>query len=215
MKNLKNSAVKTFRQIPAAIVLSFSAICISFAQTSENELKIPPEVTPFVENETKAIALEKADLNGDGTQDFILVLEDLKNESEDEKGKRSLLVLTRGADDKLTLAKRNDKGVVYCRTCGGIFGDPFDGVIAGTKTFSVELYGGSAWRWKMSYKFNYSRIDRTWQLDRVIELSYHTSDPNKVKTRTHTPPRDFGKIDIADFDPQNYLKKAAKQKNKN
>jgi hypothetical protein len=27
-----------------------------------------------------------------------------------------------------------------------------------------------------------------------------------MKTRVFTPPRDFGKIDIADFDPENYKK---------
>ena len=182
----------------------------------ESELKVPAEVTPFVESGTKAIALEKADLNGDGRVDFILVLEKespAKDQDEFPVDQRPLLILLRGADGKLTLAKRNDQ-IIMCSLCGGAFGDPFASVIAKRNSFSVEHYGGSAWRWQYSYQFNYSRIDKTWQLVRVQELSFHAFEPNKSKTRIYTPPRHFGKIDIADFDPGSYLKKSVKQKPK-
>lgn len=180
----------------------------------ESELKIPVDVAPFVESGTKAIALEKADLNSDGREDFILVLEKenpAKDPDDFPVDQRPLLILLRGADSKLALAKRNDQ-IIMCSQCGGVFGDPFEGVIARRNSFSVEHYGGSAWRWQYSYKFNYSRIDKTWQLVRVQEVNFHTFEPNKAKTRIYTPPRHFGKIDIADFDPDNYLKKAVKRK---
>src|SRR5436190_12651467 len=175
----------------------------------ETELKIPAEVAPFVESGTKAIALEKSDLNGDGREDFILVLEKEKPAKDADDfpvGQRPFLILLRGADGKLIVAKRNER-IIMCSQCGGVFGDPFEGVIAGKNTFSVEHYGGSSWRWKYSYKFNYSRIDKTWQLVRVEDISYHTSDPDKAKTKIYTPPNSFGKIDIANFDPDNYLRK--------
>jgi hypothetical protein len=180
----------------------------------DTPLKIPAEVAPFIESGTKALALERADLNSDGTEDFILVLEK-QNPSRDSDdfpvNQRPLLILLRGADGKLAVAKRNEK-IVMCSQCGGVFGDPFEGVIAGRSSFSVEHYGGSAWRWKYSYKFNYSRIDKTWQLVRVEEINYHTSNPNKATTKIYTPPKDFGKIDIAVFDPDNYLKKTTDRK---
>ena len=180
----------------------------------ESELKVPAEVTPFVESDTKPIALEKGDLNGDGREEFILVLEK-ENPGKDQDdfpvNQRPLLILLRGADGKLTSAKRNER-IIMCSRCGGVWGDPFEGVVVGPNTFSVEHYGGSNWRWTYSYKFNYSRVDKTWQLVRVEEQHFHTSDPNKVDTKIYTPPRHFGKIDIADFDPENYLKKALKRK---
>jgi len=193
-----------------------SWLCISAVMTvaQENELKIPADVMPFVEAGTKAIAMEKADLNGDGREDFILVLEKeqpAKGADDFPIGQRPLLILLRGADGKLTVAKRNNR-IVMCSQCGGVFGDPFEGVIAGRNTFSVEHYGGSSWRWKYSYKFNYSRIDKTWQLIRVEDISYHTSNPNKATTKIYTPPKHFGKIDVANFDPENYLKKSVKPK---
>ena len=188
------------------LALSLSCAAPAAAAAQAEELRVPAEVRPFVEAGTKAIALEAADLNGDGRGDYVLVLE-RENPAKDEDDfpvkQRPLLLLVRGADGLLAAPKRNER-LVMCSRCGGVFGDPFEGVAAGRNTFTVEHYGGSNWRWKYSYTFNYSRLDRTWQLVRVVEISYHTSDPDKMKTRTFTPPRDYGKIDIADFDPDNY-----------
>ena len=182
------------------------------AQVQTETVKLPAELQSFVQENTKPIALETADLNGDGTKDFVLVLEDTSEIADDngDQGKRRLLIVTRQADGKLALAARNDKAI-FCRTCGGIFGDPFEGVEVGPKTLTVHHYGGSAWRWSNAYKFNYSRIDKTWQLVRVGTQSYHTSDPNKVESKIYTPPKHFGKIALADFDPENHLRKNVKQ----
>ncbi|HMH42691.1 MAG TPA: hypothetical protein VK557_04360 [Pyrinomonadaceae bacterium] len=200
------------RQFVTILILLCVAPMVIAAQ--EPEIKLPLEVTPFVEKGTKAIALESGDLNGDGRGDFILVLEKAnpaKDKDDFPSDQRPLLILLRGADGKLVLTKRNER-IVMCSQCGGVFGDPFEGVIAGRNTFSVEHYGGSSDRWKYSYKFNYSQIDKTWELVRVEELNYHTYNPDKMKTSIYTPPRDFGKIDIADFDPENYLNQAAKRR---
>ena len=168
--------------------------------------ELPPEVRPFVEQGTRPLSLDGADLNGDGHQDFVLVLETQKAGPSDpdiEERQRPLLILVRQAGRDLKEVKRNDR-IVYCSTCGGMMGDPFQGVEAGPKTFTVSHYGGSAWRWSVDYKFNYSRRDNTWQLVRVEETSFHASDPDKVEEAVSTPPEHYGKIDIADFDPENW-----------
>jgi hypothetical protein len=188
----------------------FLSLCLLVitVNAQSDELKIPAEVQPFVETNSKAIALKSADLNGDGTKDYILVLE--REISEDEKAdypenQRPLIILIRSKDNKLSEVKRNES-IVLCSQCGGIFGDPFSGVEVGDKTFTVNHYGGSAWRWSNSYKFNYSRIDNTWQLVRVEKSSYHNVRPMKetLKETVLTPPKDFGKVDIADFDADDY-----------
>ena len=166
---------------------------------------LPQELRPFVETGTKAIRLAKADLDRDGREDAILVLERLAQTSEDglEEHQRPLLVVIRQADGRMRVAKRNDR-LVMCSGCGGVMGDPFQGIEAGPGTFTVSHYGGSAWRWTEDYRFNWSRKDRTWQLVRVEQTSFHTMEPDKVEEHVATPPKDFGKIDIADFDPENW-----------
>ena len=188
-------------------LLLLCAVPLAAAAQSE-ELQVPAEVRPFVEAGTKAIAVEAADLNGDGRGDFVLVLErenPAKDEDDFPVNQRPLLLLVRDEGGRLAAAKRNER-LVMCSKCGGVFGDPFEAVEVGRNTFTVHLYGGSNWRWKYSYKFNYSRLDKTWQLVRAEEISYHTSDPDKMKTRVFTPPKDYGKVDLADFDPENYKK---------
>jgi hypothetical protein len=192
------------------ILLTLALLCAApwSAAAQAEELQVPAEVLPFVEAGTKAIAVEAADLNGDGRGDFVLVLErehPAKDKDDFPVNQRPLLILLRGADGRLSAAKRNER-VVMCSQCGGVFGDPFEGVEAGRNTFTVHHYGGSNWRWKNSYKFNYSRIDKTWQLVRAEELSYHTSDPDKMERHVYTPPNSFGKIDLSDFDPEGYKK---------
>lgn len=197
------------RIVTLTFVICFSVV----AASAQNQVvNIPDDVKPFIEKGSKPIALETADLNGDNKNDFVLVLQRDKHTKTDEmdypENQRPLLVLVRGKDKKLIEAKRNEK-VVYCSGCGGIFGDPFAGISTGKNTFTVKHYGGSAWRWSADYKFNYSRIDNTWQLVRVEKTFYHNVRPmnETLKKTVLTPPKDFGKVDIADFDPNDYEEK--------
>ena len=189
-----------------AIILIVT-ICLTgltcYAQS--DDLKIPAEVKPFIEKGTKAIALESADLNGDKTKDYILVLEKL-NPEKDEYGspvkQRPLLIIIRDKKNKLSAVKRNEK-IVMCSECGGAMGDPLEEVEVGDKTFTVHHSGGSRTRWSARYKFNYSRIDKTWQLVEVKNQSYDNTEVDKVETKVLTP-KNFGKIDVADFNPSDF-----------
>jgi hypothetical protein len=186
--------MKAVGKITILTILCLVSVVV-LAQNST--LKIPDEVKVFIEKEMTAIALESADLNGDGTKDYILVTEKTKSQptNGDTDDKRRLIILTCDKTGKLTLVARNDK-IVYCRSCG----DPFDGVEANRKSFTVYNYGGSWQRWGDYYQFNYSQKDRTWQLVLVEKISYDSHDTDKVKTKTFTSKK-FGKINIAKFDP--------------
>lgn len=175
-------------------------------------ISIPTEIQPFIPSGFYPIYLKKADLNTDQLPDYLMVLEaniqkgaGTGNSDQDtEETDRPLIILQRNADGNLAKVKENDK-IVYCRICGGIFGDPFEGIDLTEKSgFVVRLYGGSGWRWSSQYEFAYSRRDKTWQLIKVSESSFHASAPEDVDSKTYTPPKDFGKIDLADFDPDNF-----------
>ncbi len=198
---------QTMRKIMKYIVFLSLLVFAAVANAQDNSVTVPAEVTPFIDKGSKAIALESADLNGDGTKDYILVLQKEVPESQeaDSDEARPLVILIRDGKNKLTEAKRNDR-IVLCPLCGGVFGDPFAGITVGRNTFTVNHYGGSAWRWTADYKFNYSRIDKTWQLVRIEKTSYHNVRPMEetLKKTVMTPPKNFGKVDIADFDPADY-----------
>ena len=161
-------------------------------------------VQPFVEKDTTVLAVEQGDLNRDGREDVVLVLEPA-----DPEQPRPLLLLLRDADGTLKLAKRSAKAV-SCRNCGGVMGDPFQGVHVEKGRFTVQHYGGSSWRWSANYTFGWSRRDQSWQLVRVEMTSFHASDPDSEETTVHTPPKDFGLIDVEEFDPENYLGRGKK-----
>jgi len=198
--------------------LSILAFCLvsmlSMSAAAQNdEIKIPNDVRPFIQKGLIAIALETGDLNADGRKDHILVVSEPVDENaawEEGAGERSVMILVREPGGELRLAGRNDL-VVLCRNCGGVFGDPFAGVeVRGTR-FTINNYGGSNDRWSYSYTFAYSPRDRTWQLVRVVDESFHALDPkNTTRRRTYTPPKNFGLITFADFDSDNYLGKGKK-----
>ena len=183
----------------------------AFAQS--DAVPVPDDVKPFVEKNSIPIALETADLNADGRKDHLLVISEIVPEGEgyeEGDGERSVLILVRQPSGSLKLAARNDL-VAMCRNCGGVFGDPFAGVtIRGTR-FTINNYGGSNSRWAFSYTFSYSRRDRTWQLTRVEETTFHALDPDRTeRTHIYTPPKNFGLITFADFDPASFKGKGKK-----
>ncbi|MCX5772499.1 MAG: HEAT repeat domain-containing protein, partial [Candidatus Hydrogenedentes bacterium] len=165
------------------------------------------ELKPFIEKGTHMLDVASADLNGDGTTDYILVLENQWQKPEElriEEGPRPLLILLRDAVGRLKSVKRNDKMIGSTETLEGA--DDFGGVEAGVKTFTVHHGGsyGNGQAWSTAYTFNYSRIDKTWQLVKAEEYRGQRSNEEEIN-EVYTPPKDYGKIDIADFDPATYL----------
>ncbi len=179
----------------------------------DEAVKVPDEVKGFVEKGKVVVAVEAGDLNGDGRKDHVLVVSEIVPENapyEEGAGERSVLILIRDANGKLTLAARNNL-VAMCRNCGGVYGDPFAGVAIKGMRFTVSNYGGSNSRWAYDYTFAYSRRDRTWQLVRAEETTFHALDPKRTeKRRIYTPPKHFGLINFADFDPDDYQGKGKK-----
>lgn len=169
----------------------------------QDDLEIPGSARRFVAAGNRPLAFETADLNRDGRSDAILVLEPILKPGDDPFAERPrlLLVLAGQPDGTYREAARNAR-LVYCSACGGVMGDPFQGVAAGPGTFTVHNAGGSSWRWGVEYTFNYSRRDDAWQLVRVTENTFHVSDPKGPTETVSTPPKHFGKIDLAAFDPE-------------
>lgn len=73
-----------------------------------------------------------------------------------------------------------------------------------------DHYGGGSWRWSTNFTFGWSRRDQSWQLVGVESTSFHASEPDKVDPKIETPPKDFGLIDLGEFDPEDYLGRGKK-----
>ena len=184
----------TLRQLAAALMLLA-------ALSSQAAKPLPAEVKATLPAGQTLLTWEAADLNRDGHTDLVTVSEASARQEDD--GPRLLQVWLRQPDGKLKAAVRNERAVM-CRQCGGVFGDPFEGVQTQAGGFTLLHYGGSSWRWREDFRFAWSRRDQTWQLVAVDSLSYHTSDPDNEKKQHARPPRDFGLINLADFDYENW-----------
>jgi hypothetical protein len=189
-----------FSCVVAALLLS-TPVQASIKET----LVLPSELQSFVEPGTRPIEVERADLNGDGRSDFILVLEKLPTADESVFLERILLIIVRQPGGSLKVAGRGDSAIRDDQ-CGGQFGDCFEGVSAKDRAFTISEFGGSGgFQWSHVSTFRFSSRDRTWQLVRVEDQSFSPSNPSKVKRNVYVPPRDFGKIDISEYDPEGFL----------
>lgn len=167
--------------------------------------ELPAPLAKFAAG-SEVLAVERGDLDGDGTIDAIVVTE---REIAENEHPRTLSVFLLDDAGNWTRAAKSDKAVL-AREDGGMLGDPFQGVSIEKRRFTISHYGGSSWRWSNDVTFAWSRRDRTWQLVEVDSRSFHASDPATEERKRETPPRDFGKIGIEEFDPLNYSGKGPK-----
>lgn len=161
---------------------------------------IPEELSPFVPAQSHVVTYKAADLNGDGLSDYVLISE---SDQATSKGQRTLHLILRQSDKTLKVVKENKK-IVLCATCGGAVGDPLELLTVKSRLLMVRHQGGDDTRWVNNVAFNYSSGDNTWLVARIDAATWNANDPNKITRARFTPPKDFGKIDIADFDPENY-----------
>lgn len=164
----------------------------------------------FIPKDYEAIAQKKGDLNLDRTEDCIMVLrkvteETTSNMNEGKPDKRIVLLLLGQKDGSYKLAYKN-QNAAYCIDCGGVFGDPFSGISIKNGYFSIEhkIAGGHHWEQIITFKFN--KAKNNWYLykDHFINYVLNTSnDPNadaliadvdKLKTV-----KDFGEISFQNF----------------
>jgi hypothetical protein len=175
---------------------TIALICFLTISAQEKDLTKPPAGSAaFIPPGYEVHDFETGDLNGDGRKDVALVLK-LKNEDTLEMGEaqRPLLLLTRGANGKLKQAVRCDS-LILCRQCGGVFGDPYEGITISKNSITVNFYGGSGWRWGIEYIFKYEAATNNWWLEKETGIYYHSAEPDKMKTTVYKR-EELGKISI-------------------
>jgi hypothetical protein len=130
----------------------------------------PKTLKPFIPANYAILKYETGDLNQDTYPDVVLVLK-YNHEADSDQAARPLLILLGKKGGSLSLYARNDS-VVMCKGCGGVFGDPFDGITVKGRYFSLEYYGGSRYRWNRFTTFKYDAVEKDFILHKDAGLSY-------------------------------------------
>lgn len=161
----------------------------------QKDLTRPPAGSAaFIDAGYEVLDYETGDLNADGRKDVLLALK-IKGEDTLEESVRPLLILIRQPNGKLKLAARNDS-MIMCRRCGGLFGDPYEGLSITKNGFTVNFYGGSAWRWGIAYLFAYEAATKNWWLNQKNNIYYHNAKPDELKSVT-TKKEELGRVSFA------------------
>lgn len=140
------------------------------------------------------------DLNRDQYMDMLIVLKGQDDDNLDSMATRPLLILIGTPDGKLKFVERNDN-VVLCYHCGGIYGDPYDGLAIRNGYFSTEAYGGSSDRWTEIMTFKYVEAEKTWYLHRHAGISYSVFDPDMTEKEWRSNEEQWGQVKFADYNP--------------
>jgi hypothetical protein len=172
---------------------------VAEAATPATEADSIRELARFVPSGYRVEAVSKGDLNRDAFLDQVVLLRQLEVDTTvaGDEATRPLLLLLGTATHTYTLAARNDNAVL-CTGCGGMMGDPFQGIAIKKGYFSLEYYGGSAWRWTHVTTFRYDPAQRTWFLSREGGGSFHATEPEKLTTHVRTG-SDFGRVAFRDY----------------
>lgn len=142
-----------------------------------------------------------SDLNADGRGDR-LVLARSWDEANNGDVARPLLIFLRQPNGNLKRVARAD-GVISCRNCGGLVGDPWRRDHRYTATiqfargqFSIREFAGSGWRgWTVkTFKLEQSR----WVLLECRNKVYHLSHAFPVAFNRATR-NDFGRVWLEEF----------------
>ncbi|TLM90050.1 hypothetical protein [Hymenobacter jeollabukensis] len=161
-------------------------------------------MAPFVPRGYRVLYTRAGDLNRDAWPDRVVVLDtaavitdstDYEEQDRIQRINRPLLLLLGQPGGRgYTLAARNDH-VVFCADCSGAMGgDPFQQVVIRRGYFSVEHYGGSAWRWVSIVTFRYNPADRHWYLHRSGRYGFHAANPDSTIENEPRTTRDFGRV---------------------
>lgn len=144
---------------------------------------------------------QAGDLNRDAYPDAVLITKDKSEDEEsdmiDNPMARPVILLLGNDQNELVKTDQNND-VALCKQCGGVFGDPHDGIAIKNGYFSIEHYGGSNWRWTRIITFKYVEAEKTWYLHKDGGISYNTGNPDDMETNIRTV-KDFGKVKFADF----------------
>lgn len=196
----------------AALLQLYAAAYSQQEQPVKNEsyfqviTNIPKVMAVHIPKGYEVLDTTYGNLNSDSIQDVIIAL---KSPREDTSAnpeypvRRPLLILLGTRTGSYTFGFRNDK-VIDCIICGGVMGDPFNGITIKNGFFTVEHSGGSSWRWTRYITFRFNPQKMQFYLHRIDQSSFHASKPDKIETTVKTQ-KNFGGIEFTKYDDKHNM----------
>ena len=152
------------------------------------------DIAALVPDDTAVIMEKRGDLDGDGDQDVLLVLQ---KKTQAESAPRGLMILRSAADGSFEKVVENPSAIL-CQSCGGMMGDPLSDVEIHTGEFVLAFEGGSRELWSRTYSFTYSETEGDWHLERIDRSVLDRIDGNLEES--HATREQIGVVSIKDFD---------------
>jgi hypothetical protein len=162
---------------------------------------VPSEVEALIPVDTSLIDYQVADLNADGREDALIVVEKTIQLDAFAKVPRITMILLRNKNGKLELAEKNDQAYL-CKRCLGSRDDIEQYLTVGKGAFEVSNHGGSpGYRRYKKFTFQYNTKNKTWILSKVeTSISDENADGHdKFKTKMFIYPKSLNKITFSQF----------------
>lgn len=183
--------------ITASLLFLFMADGL-FSQTLPQIRQTGRRVEDFVPKGWDMIGQAKGDLNKDGLEDIAVALKEMEEDmNSDAEYPRLLLILFKNQDKSLTLSITSSTAI-FCKTCGGAFGDPFESLDIKNNTVTIGHYGGSSQRWARFDTFKF--INNEWILIEEKNATMEAGDPDGTYKETVKNQKELGNITLKDFD---------------
>lgn len=144
-------------------------------------------------------AVAQGDLDGDGDEDALIVIE--HDAGHAASAPRGLLLLRRGVDGDMHEVLESPEAIL-CQKCGGMTGDPLQGIHIGNGEFTLRFEGGSRELWSSEYRFEYVRDRDFWLLTGVVHGGLDRADGRSTQRRLAAS--DFGEVSLKSFHPDDY-----------
>lgn len=129
----------------------------------------------YPQKELEAEDMVKGDLNGDGLTDVVVL-------GFSEIGEDDVYDDRRKAYPFIAQPEGGFKALAPLLVCGpdsgGVYGDPYQGMIISDGRLVIQVYGGSSWRWGFTdiYEYKKGEMAKRWELE--IEHCTYTSGYN-------------------------------------
>lgn len=151
------------------LLLIFTLLAADYIPSIE---QIPPEY--------KVIRETSGDLTGDGLADSVRILHWDGDENNEES--RILQVFENTKNGSYRLLVENENALMLSSE-GGVMGDPLDGISIKNNSLFITFYGGSGWRWGITFQF----LKRNGVLSLVGKESesFHTGSGETTKESTN------------------------------